>query len=218
MPRKILFRTPDFPYHVTARANNRDAFPVRAAKMWQIISSECHAISLLFGTKLHAVLMMPNHIHMLISTPVEDLGIVMNEFMAATTRRANLLSSRSGHLYGGPYNWTVIHSSLYFAHALKYVYRNPVRAKLCDNVEDYPFSSLHSLLGQSPLGFPIAMTNSILDVSLPSSEPADWLEWLNQPFPTEADELLRKALRKKRLHNIINPHNRRIDDRFNRLI
>lgn len=139
---------------------------------------------------------MPNHFHMIVTVPQHDLGKVMSVFMASVTRTANLISGRSGHLFGGPYFWSLIASSRYFGHALKYVYRNPVRAKLCAQVEDYPFSTLAGLLGGAPLPFPIHFTRAGLELALPSSEPAQQVEWLNRPFPVEAESLIQQGLRK----------------------
>ncbi|MCM2277103.1 MAG: hypothetical protein NDJ89_03420 [Oligoflexia bacterium] len=212
MPRKDLIRSKNFPYHVTARANNREPFPLDLEKMWRISASESGLVTVLYGARIHAFVMMPNHFHMLVSTPDEDLGVVMNFFMSSVTRIANSAAGRSGHIFGGPYFRTLIQSSLYFAHALKYVYRNPVRAQLCNRVEDYAFSTLHGLLGQSHLPFPVFMTETLLDVGLPSEEPGSWLEWLNRPSPVEADEFIKKALRKKSLEKILDRRTRRPPD------
>src|SRR5690606_20442105 len=105
-----------------------------------------------------AVVLMPNHFHMILTVPMHDLGVVMNRLMTSVSRRANLFSGRTGHLFGGPYFWSLIASFRYYGHALKYVYRNPVKGGLCERVERYPFGSLHGLLGYSHLPFPIHLT------------------------------------------------------------
>jgi putative transposase len=212
MPRKALERSNSLPYHVTARANNREAFHLPLERMWAIFGRECLLLTCLFEVRIHALVLMPNHFHLLMTVPKHDLGKVMNVLMSSVTRIANLNSGRSGHVFGGPYHWSLIKSSRYFCHALKYVYRNPVRAGLCGRVEDFGFSTFHGLIGQSPLAFPIWHTEVAMELSLPSIDPIEQIEWLNRPFPREAEELIRLGLRKKLFDAIIERRTRRASD------
>jgi REP element-mobilizing transposase RayT len=147
------------------------------------MGTECLNLALVYEVEFHALVLMPNHFHMLVTVPKHDLGKVMSVFMASVTRTANLLSGRSGHLFGGPYHWSLINSSRYYGHALKYVYRNPVRAKLCSAVEEHPYSTLQGLLGETHLPFRLHFTRAGMELALPSAEPSEQLEWLNKPFP-----------------------------------
>lgn len=203
MSRKPLQRSESLPYHVTARANNREIFPLALPKLWEIMRSEGLIISILYGAEIHALVLMPNHFHMLLTVPEQDLGIVMNSFICSITRLSNLHSGRSGHLFGGPYYRALIQSTRYFGHALKYVYRNPVRAKLCERVENYPYSSLHGLLGFSHLPFPIYFTRKGLELGLPFIQPDQQLSWLNTPFSSEAEALIRKGLRRQIFETVV---------------
>jgi hypothetical protein len=153
--------------------------------------------------------MMPNHFHMLITVPEYDLGQVMNIFMSYVTRTSNLFSERSGHLFGRRYYWSLINSSRYFGHAYKYVYRNPVRAGLCEHVEDYPFSTLQGTLGMRHLPFPLHYTRVGMELALPSDEAHEQLQWLNLPFSSEAEVLIQKALRKRVFDSIIDRKTRK---------
>ncbi len=139
---------------------------------------------------------MPNHVHMILTVPQHDLGAVMNVLLTSVSRSTNTISGRSGHLFGGPYHWSLISSSRYFGHALKYVYRNPVKAGICSRVEDYPYSTLWGLFGRERLHFPIYKTRALLEWALPSIEPIGQLDWLNNPFPGEVETLIQKGLRK----------------------
>lgn len=197
MPRKNLVRSDRLPYHITARVNNREDFPLSQEKFWNVLAGECLNACWVYEVEFHAILLMPNHFHIILSVPKYDLGKVMNTFMSSITRTTNLMSGRSGRLFGAPYFWSLINSSRYFGHALKYVYRNPVRAKICEKVEDYPYSTLHGLIGSSHLPVPIHLTQVGMEISLPSTDPITQLAWLNRPFPTEAEELIRQGLRKR---------------------
>lgn len=218
MARIPLQRTNTLPYHINARVNNREEFHLPLNICWEFMGLECLFLNIVYGVEFHALVLMPNHFHMILTVPEHDLGKVMNVFISTITRMSNLKSRRSGHLFGGPYHRSVIDSSRYFGHTLKYVYRNPVRAKLCTHVEDYPYSTLHGLLGFSHLPFPIHFTRTGMELSLPAIESFDLLDWLNTPFPKEAEELIRQGLRKRAFDTIMNRKTRRPLDLLNQLL
>jgi len=149
------------------------------------------------GAEFQAVVLMPNHIHMLVTVPELDLGRMTNVFFSSLTRTLNLISGRSGRAFGARYHWSLIDSSRYYSHALKYVYRNPVRAGIVPGVETWPYSTLYGLIGLSHLPFPVSFTRAGLELGLPSIEACEQLEWLNRPFPREAEELIQRGLRRK---------------------
>ncbi len=197
MPRKPLERSNFFPYHITVRANNKEAFAAPLPDVWKFIENECFAITHLHGVQIQSVVLMPNHLHMIATTPDQNLGEAMRDFLTRTSKQINKRSQRSGHTFGGPYYWSMIHDLQYFAHAFKYVYRNPVRSKICSRVEDYPFSTLSGLLGQNQLAIPIHFPKLGDKHAFPLSEPFELLEWLNTPFSTESESLIRTGLTRK---------------------
>jgi putative transposase len=209
MPRKPLIRSDCIPYHVTARVNNREAFHLPLPQMWKIIGNECLNLHLVYDVEFHAVVMMPNHFHMLMTVPKHDLGEVMMIFMNYITRSSNLISGRSGRLFGARYYWSLINSSRYFGHAYKYVYRNPVRAGLCERVEEYPFGTLQGTLGLAYLPIPLHYTRTAMELAFPTIEADEQLPWLNRPFPNEAEEMIRKGLRKRVFETIMDRDTRR---------
>jgi hypothetical protein len=133
----------------------------------------------------------------------------MNDFMSNLTKVCNRLTKRSGHVFGGPHHRSIIENSRYYGHAFKYVYRNPVKAKLCELVEEYQYSTIHGLLGQSPLTFPIFHARSEIAISIPGLEPYDLIPWLNKPFPKEAEALIQAGLRRKTFGKMICPKKRK---------
>ena len=218
MPRKLLFCTDTLPYHITARVDNREEFYLSLPMMWKVVGSECLSLRVTFGIEFQVLVLMPNHLHMILTVPEPNLGHAMNVFMSNVTRESNRVARRSGHLFGGPYHWSLIDSSLYFGHALKYVYRNPVRAKICEKVEDYAYSTLHGLLGRSHLPFPIHFTRVGMEVGLPSDRPEQLLEWLNTPFAMEAEQLIQMGLRKRVFKEILCRKDRRPYEPLRQLI
>jgi putative transposase len=196
MPRKALIRSKRFPYHVFNRVNNREWFPLNMNLVWRLFSEECFRITSLTDAQIHSFVLMSNHYHMLISTPGPDLGLIMQEFGRSVTKTFNLETGRSGHLFGGRYKWTLVDNPIYYSHVYKYVYRNPVRAELVGQVEDYQFSTLNGLLGQSHLPFPLYVPGDGAGCGLIPETAADQLLWLNKPFKKEHEEAIRLGLRR----------------------
>jgi putative transposase len=196
MPRTKLIRSERAPYHVTARSNNRETFHCEPKLVWEILSDHCLEASYLWNAQTHALVLMPNHFHLLISIPEYDLGRVMERFMRSVTKTMNRLSGRSGRVFGGPYHRSVVGSSLYFAHAFKYVYRNPVRARICEAVEQYPYSTLYGQLGKARLSFPLYYPFGLDHYPKLPAELDRLVEWLNCAPKPQHDEDVRTALKK----------------------
>lgn len=194
MPRKQLIRSNIHPYHLTARCNNKEPFHCSLEQVWNIIGEHLNEISTVDHARIHAFVLMPNHFHLLISTPEVDLGIIMQKFMASVTKSLNHKCRRSGRVFGARYHWSLINTVHYFDYALKYVYRNPVKASLVKNVEDYSFSSIRYKLGMESLQFPLYPIAGFH--SLVPHDQLKWLQWINEPFKNELDETIRKGLKR----------------------
>lgn len=146
----------------------------------------------LYDVRIHAFVLMPNHFHLLMGTPLANLDQAMARFMRETSRYLTSESNRINLTYGQRHHRSILDSPLSFMHAYKYVYRNPVKAKLVANVEDYRFSTLNGFLGKSHQWIPVAEDKTLFE------DPEGILKWLNQE-PSEADwSAVRCALRKGR--------------------
>ena len=93
---------------------------------------------------------MPNHVHLLI-VPRDEDGL-RQSVANAHRRYAARLNARNkwtGHLWQGRYG-SVVMDEAHLWHALAYVSLNPVRARLVERAEDWPWSSARAhLTGQS---------------------------------------------------------------------
>jgi len=96
-----------------------------------------------YGAEIHTFVLMSNHFHLILSTPKQNLDSVMRWFLAESTRAMLRRSARLNHVYGSRYHWTVLDSAWSLAYVFKYVYRNPVRGGICNQVQEYPFSTLN---------------------------------------------------------------------------
>lgn len=194
MPRKPLIRSKTHPYHVTARCNNREVFPSSLSEIWKIHCYELNEISEKFQCAIHAFVLMPNHFHLLISTPNEDLGIVMQNFILSITKKINRNSRRTGRVFGSRYHWSLIDNEHYYDCALKYIYRNPVKAGLSQKVQDYSYSSMKNLL-ENHFIFRLSPAMGH-ENNIPENQTEKFLDWMNHPFPNEDETLIKRALQK----------------------
>jgi hypothetical protein len=77
-------------------------------------------------------------------------------------------------------------------------------------VQDYPFSTLQGLLGTGKSPFLMHFTRVRFEDEIPDSEQIKpWLNWLNQPFPKEAEELIQKTIRKRKIDTILDRNTRK---------
>ncbi|AZZ37679.1 hypothetical protein CIK05_13030 [Bdellovibrio sp. qaytius] len=190
MPRKNLIRTSEVPYHITARSNNKEFFYVDTDTLWEIFLDSMAEAESQFQCKLHAFVLMSNHYHLLISTPSANLDLVMNYLQREIARNANKKSSRINHFFGGPYNWSLISEETYYWNALKYIFRNPIRAGLCTDVLHYKYSSLNS----SSKKFSWQLTDFFYNKELLITPD---FAWLNEPFLNEHESNIKSALRRR---------------------
>lgn len=196
MPRKQLIRSNTLPYHVVARANNKEPFHLCLKTTWEIFEQNLENICESHNVKIHAFVLMSNHFHLLITTPTEDLGKVMETFMRSVTRTINRESNRSGRIFGGPYHWSLVSSASYYDCVLKYIYRNPVKAGLSTLAEEYQFSTLGVLTGVKKIKYcikPALWSN----LTIPDNDKENFLRWINLPFPNEIDSSIKTGLRRR---------------------
>ncbi len=106
---------------------------------------------LLFGHqiryRLHAWVIMPNHVHVLI-TPRVDIATIIQSWKSYSSRR--LWSMNESHQLGLPESRRVwrreywdrfIRDRTHYAAAIDYIHTNPVKARLCKDARDWPWSS-----------------------------------------------------------------------------
>jgi len=205
MARKPTILQSEFPYNVSARCINRDWFSIPMTDVWKIFCDQLYFIHYAYDVQIHAFVLMANHFHLIISTPQANISAAMKWFMQETSRHLAGTGGRINLTYGDRYFKCIMESHHYYLNAYKYLYHNPIKAGICTNILDYPFSSLQGLLGKDPMHFPV-----IEDTTLFSGVDST-IEWLNQKPLEQNWDAVRTALRKrifrlprinKRLHDL----------------
>jgi REP element-mobilizing transposase RayT len=85
---------------------------------------------------------MPNHVHVLMMLLEEHtLAEVVRQWKGATSIQLNRLLGRSGRLWQPDYFDRYVRDMDHYYNCRIYIRNNPVKAKLCQNPEDWPYSS-----------------------------------------------------------------------------
>jgi putative transposase len=137
LPRIVLS---GIPHHVTQRGNRRDRvfFEDGDYELYLDLLSEAAARS---GVAIWGYCLMPYHVH-IIAVPRDEDGL-SRTFRHVHRHYTGYINARmrvTGHLWQGRFS-SVAMDDTHLASALRYVALNPVRARLVERAEDWPWSS-----------------------------------------------------------------------------
>jgi putative transposase len=141
MPRKPRFNLPGVPQHIIQRGNNREPC-FYSVRDYQHYLEDLKVSALKNDCRIHAYVLMTNHVHLLI-TPMSVNGIP--QMMQALGRRyvkyINSTHKRTGTLWEGRYKASLVDSDMYLLTCMCYIELNPVRAGMVEHPAEYQWSS-----------------------------------------------------------------------------
>jgi hypothetical protein len=91
---------------------------------------------------------MTNHVHLAIQVGDVPLSRIMQNLAFRYTRWVNWRQNRSGHLFQGRFKAVLVDADAYLLELTRYIHLNPLRARLVQSPEDYPWSSHNAYLGK----------------------------------------------------------------------
>ena len=99
-----------------------------------------------FRLRIYAYVVMPEHIHLLVSEPERDtLANAIKSLKQGVSRR---LIGDASHFWQKRYYDFNVRNHEQFIEKLHYIHSNPVKRGLCERPEDWPWSSfLHHAVG-----------------------------------------------------------------------
>lgn len=200
MPRKKLIRTHEFPYHICSRSNNKEWFKIPQNQVWDYCLKALNYSYQKCSVDLHAIVLMANHYHLLVSTPDSNIDTFMFFFNKAFSDSLRVHSKRENRVFGGPYNWSLIDEFNYLYNVTRYIFQNPIRAGLVEKVEEYPYSSI--FYEKNRIWFPLPIIQ-LFDKANTSNH---MLSWYNSVPPRLEDSYIRKGLRKSSFQPAKNPN------------
>ncbi len=126
--------------------------------------------------------LMSNHVHLLVvPSDEESLRRGIGEAHRLYTRHINFKTKTRGHLFQGRFFSCPLDTSNLLA-AARYVERNPVRAKICKQAEEYKWSSASYHLGLKKSDPLIQRKHKGI------GRPKEWRKWLESD-PPDINEL-----------------------------
>ncbi len=176
-------------YHIINRANARLPifFKEEDFQLFEHIIEEAREK---FTTEVLAYCLMPNHFHLVLHSHKDgDLGKYMQWLTLTHTQRWHTKNETigTGHLYQGRYKSFLIQGDKHLLSVIRYVERNPLRAKLVKKAENWGFSSLARRLSNNP-------EKQKLLASWPIEIPHDYLAFVNTPMNREEEETIRYSV------------------------
>ncbi len=128
MARPLRIQFPDAYYHVTCRGNARQ----------EIFAGDRDRIAFLsllnqsreiYQIEVLAYVLMENHFHLLVKTPLGNLQEFMRHFNISYTSYFNRRNKKTGHLYQGRYKSFLIDAENYLLEVSRYINLNPIRVR-----------------------------------------------------------------------------------------
>jgi hypothetical protein len=89
---------------------------------------------------------MSNHLHLLIETKDVPLSKILQGINQRYTMYYNRRYKTVGHLFQGRYKAILCDRDRYLLALLKYIHYNPLRAKIAEKLEEYPWSSYRAYI------------------------------------------------------------------------
>jgi len=136
---------PGIPHHVTQRGNRRETtfFRDDNYRLYRTLLAEAAAKA---KAEIWAYCLMPNHVHVIL-TPSDPDGLrrTVADLHRRYTAHINARNRWTGHLWQGRFGSVAMDEPHLFA-AIRYVSLNPVRARLVDRPQDWPWSSVRAHL------------------------------------------------------------------------
>lgn len=154
MARPLRIQYPDAVYHVTCRGNEKQNIyrdDADRSRFLQLLNQSVN----IYTVKLHSYVLMSNHFHLLVETPLGNLSEFMRHFNIVYIGYYNRRHKRVGHLYQGRYKALLVDRDAYLSVLSRYIHLNPVRIKAMEKSEprekykhlkSYPWSSLPGYL------------------------------------------------------------------------
>jgi putative transposase len=147
MARQSRLVVPGHLHHLLQRGNNRQAVFLDDDDRRHYLDHLREATRL-HGVQVHAYVLMPNHVHLLVTPSTDDgLARAMQTLGRRYVTQFNQRHGRSGTLWEGRFRTALIESPAHFLDALVYVEQHPVRAGLVEHAADHAWSSAPHHLG-----------------------------------------------------------------------
>jgi len=141
MSRPLRIEYPGALYHVVAHGNGR---------LWLLQHDDAYSTFLdvldeyikKYYVVIHNFVIMRNHFHLVVETKSANLGLFMNQVLRDYAMYFNRISRRRGSVFQSRYGAFLVQKDVYYKQLTKYVFFNPVKARMVKRPDEYRWSSL----------------------------------------------------------------------------
>ena len=163
MPRPWRIRFAGAKYHVTVRGNAREVIfhaPEDYVRFLEQLASALERDEVL----LYAYVLMPNHAHLLVETPLGNISRFMQRLNTAYGMYRRYKRHRPGHCFQARYGAKLVSGDSYLLRVTRYVHLNPVKVKALAgattaskvaHLNAYPWSSYGAYIGNVVADVPV---------------------------------------------------------------
>ncbi len=159
MPRRPRLDFAGFHHVVNRGVAQTDIYLCKTDKemFLKILCKACQ----LYKVNVHDYCLMDNHYHIIVETTGENISLFMRHINSNYAIYFNKRYQRSGHLWQGRYKSWYIVDDAYLYTLFRYIEHNPIKAKMSEEVGEYEFTLLATLLN-SNLTTPVCAQHSKL--------------------------------------------------------
>ncbi|MDD5067127.1 MAG: transposase [bacterium] len=182
MGRQLRIQYENAFYHVISHGNGRQWIYKTEADLVLLKKTLIEVIDK-YHVKVHAVVIMRNHYHMLIETPLANLSLAIKKMNCRFASLFNKSHGRQGSVFKDRYKAILIQKESYYLNVLRYICQNPVRLNLTKKCEDYQGSYLNWINDQEFIKY-IYFDDLIEYFKSQSPWSERFFHWINDKFET----------------------------------
>jgi putative transposase len=161
MARRRRIQFPGAVYHVMSRGNRNSAI-VDDDEDRRTFMHTFGAAAGNYHVRVYACCLMSTHYHILLDTPRGNLSEFIRTLNTEYSKAFNHRHERVGHTFEQRFESLVVQREKYLRRVARYIALNPVKARLCRDAADWPWSTHRATAGLE---------------DAPSWLHLDWLRW-----------------------------------------
>jgi len=146
MARSIRIQYKNALYHIYSRGQRKENIFLDNNDREKFIKKLEETIEK-FSLKIHCYVLMNNHFHLLLETPLANLSKAMHNLDTSYVNWFKAKHSIIGPIFQGRYNSTLVEKETYLMNLSAYIHLNPSRAGIVKNPVNYYWSSFQYYTG-----------------------------------------------------------------------
>ena len=174
MPRKRRSDLPGAAFHLTSRTSGHDPWWSDPQSRNSIAGFIADALRRT-DAQLIAFAIMANHFHLLVWQGCAPLARLMHSLCCRTALMVRKKHGREGRIFERAFRDKPCADSEHMRNIIYYTHRNPVKAGMCNDFGEYPWSSFHAYSGtravcQAEHGVPLVPITPALELFATSAD------------------------------------------------